>query len=93
LVQDTKHSYDSYLRRVWYLGCKNKGGKIMPRCPKCYSSDVEEQGGFIAKAFGVGIGILVGALTGDPHKGAHVAGHSLEHGHKYKCNKCGHEFD
>ncbi|MBR3027298.1 MAG: hypothetical protein IKH58_04075 [Bacteroidales bacterium] len=57
------------------------------------SSDVEEQGGFIAKAFGVGIGILVGALTGDPHKGAHVAGHSLEHGHKYKCNKCGHEFD
>ena len=97
----------------------------MPRCPKCYSSDVEEQGGFIAKAFGVGIGILVGAIftaliqsasaavgilqalstTGvitfdialpmlmGVGIGAYVAGHSLEHGHKYKCNKCGHEFD
>ena len=90
MVQDTKHSYYSYLRRVWYLGCKNKGGIIMPRCPKCYSSNVEEQGGLIAKAFGVGAGIL---LYGVNHTLGHAAMHSALHGHKYKCKKCGHEFD
>lgn len=65
----------------------------MPYCPKCYSSDVEEQGGFISKALAVGFGTLLGALMGDPsHGAAHGAQHAM-HSHKYKCNKCGHEFD
>ncbi len=64
----------------------------MPYCPKCFSSDVEKQSHIVGKIFGIGAGILLSRFN--PSAGKHVAMHSAqEHGHKYKCNKCGHEFD
>ena len=75
------------------LEAKNKGSKIMPYCPKCFSSDIDDQNSIVRKGIGAGLGILAGVLF-TPIVGAAVGAAGMKNAkHKYKCNKCGHEFD
>ena len=65
----------------------------MPRCPKCHSSDVDDQNSIVRKGIGAGLGVLAGVFF-TPIVGAAIAATGLKNAeHKYKCNKCGHEFD
>ena len=62
----------------------------MPYCPKCFSSNVEKQSHIAEKV----VGFIGGALLyGVNQTAGHALMHAGMHGHKYKCNKCGHEFD
>ena len=75
------------------LEAKNVGGKIMPRCPKCYSRNVEEQNPKLTKGIGIAAGAGLTAI-GLGFLGVPLAGVAAsKHIYKYKCKKCGHEFD
>lgn len=65
----------------------------MPYCPKCYSRNVEDQNPKLTKGFGIAAGAGLTAI-GLGFLGVPLAAMSAQkHMYKYKCNKCGHEFD
>lgn len=65
----------------------------MPYCPKCFSSDVDEQSKLLQKGLGVALGAGL-TMCGLGFLGVPMAGVSAsKHVYKYKCNKCGEEFD
>ena len=65
----------------------------MPRCPKCYSRDVEEQNPKLTKGIGIAAGAGLTAI-GLGFLGVPLAGIAAsKHIYKYKCKNCEHEFE